>query len=43
MEPLTPEAIAEEATVQRFVLKNFSTFRKYLDKVEREYGELRSI
>ena len=36
MEPLTPKAIAEEATVQRFVLKNFSTFRNYLDKVERE-------
>jgi len=36
MEPLTPEAIAEEESVQRFVMKNFSTFRKYLDKVERE-------
>lgn len=36
MEPLTPKAIAEEESVQRFVLKNFSMFRKYLDKVERE-------
>ncbi len=36
MEPLTPEAIAEEESVQRFVLKNFSTLRRYLDKVELE-------
>jgi len=36
MEPLTPNAIAEEEGVQHFVLKNFSTLRKYLDKVERE-------
>ena len=43
MEPLTQEAIAEEESVQRFVLKNFSTLRRYLDKVERERGELRSL
>lgn len=36
MEPLTPEAIAEEESVQRFVMKNFSTLRRYLDKVEME-------
>lgn len=41
MEPLTPKAIAEEESVQRFVLKNFSTFRKYLDKVEREQLEVK--
>ncbi|MFA5295342.1 MAG: hypothetical protein WC382_07495 [Methanoregulaceae archaeon] len=40
MEPLTPEAIAEEESVHRFVLKNFLTLRKYLDKVEREQIEL---
>lgn len=39
MEPLTPNAIAEEEGVQKFVLKNFSTFRKSLDKVEREWAE----
>jgi site-specific recombinase XerD len=38
MEPLTPDAIAEEAAIQKFVLKNSSTLRRYLDKVEQEQG-----
>lgn len=36
MEALTPEACAEEESIRRFVLKNSTMLRRYLDRVEQE-------
>ncbi len=36
MEPLTPEAIAEEENLRQFIKKNFTSLMKYFDKVGRE-------
>jgi integrase/recombinase XerD len=36
MEPLSPEANANEDAIRRFILTHSTTFRKYLDKVDRD-------